>query len=83
MTLAVMTRASLGHTGQPLRAGRATQIIYAAVLLAAITRVGAAFGGSTTLVEFAGAAWIAAFGGFLLVYGPMLVAQKPNWERRA
>jgi len=52
-------------------------------LLAAITRVGAAFGGSTTLVEFAGAAWIAAFGGFLLVYGPMLVAQKPNWERRA
>jgi len=83
MTLAVMTRASLGHTGQPLRAGRTTQIIYAAVLLAAITRVGAAFGGSTTLVEFAGAAWIAAFGGFLLVYGPMLVAQKPNWERRA
>jgi len=83
MTLAVMTRASLGHTGQPLRAGRTTQIIYAAVLLAAITRIGAAFGGSITLVEFAGAAWIAAFGGFLLVYGPMLVAQKPNWERRA
>lgn len=80
MTLAVMTRASLGHTGQPLRAGRATQIIYAAVLIAAITRVGAAFGGSITLMEFAGAAWIAAFGGFLLVYGPLLVAQRPNWE---
>jgi uncharacterized protein involved in response to NO len=42
MTLAVMTRASLGHTGQPLRAGRATQIIYAAVLAAALTRVVAA-----------------------------------------
>ena len=80
MTLAVMTRASLGHTGQPLRAGRATQIIYAAVLIAAITRVGAAFGGSITLMEFASAAWIAAFGGFLLVYGPLLVAQRPNWE---
>jgi uncharacterized protein involved in response to NO len=82
MTLAVMTRASLGHTNQPLRAGRATQIIYAAVLVAAITRVGAAFSGSITLVEFAGAAWIAAFGGFLFLYGPMLVVQRPNWERR-
>jgi uncharacterized protein involved in response to NO len=83
MTLAVMTRASLGHTGQPLRAGRATQIIYAAVLAAAITRVVAAFSGSITLVEFSGVAWIAAFGCFLFVYGPMLAAQKPNWERRA
>jgi uncharacterized protein involved in response to NO len=82
MTLAVMTRASLGHTGQPLRAGRATQIIYAAVLAAAITRVVAAFSGSITLVEFASVAWIVAFGGFLFVYGPMLAAQKPNWERR-
>jgi uncharacterized protein involved in response to NO len=83
MTLAVMTRASLGHTGQPLRAGRATQIIYAAVLAAALTRVVAAFSGSIALVEFASVAWIVAFGGFLFVYGPMLAAQKPNWERRA
>lgn len=82
MTLAVMTRASLGHTGQPLRAGRATQIIYAAVFGAAVTRIVAAFGGSVTLMEFAGLAWIAAFGGFLLLYGPLLAAQKPSWERR-
>jgi uncharacterized protein involved in response to NO len=83
MTLAVMTRASLGHTGQPLRAGRATQIIYAAVFGAAVTRIVAAFGGSVTLMEFAGLAWIAAFGGFLLLYGPLLAAQKPSWEGRA
>jgi uncharacterized protein involved in response to NO len=82
MTLAVMTRASLGHTGQLLRAGRATQIIYAAALGAAVTRIVAAFSGSITLVEFAGLAWIAAFGGFVLVYGPLLVAQKPSWQRR-
>jgi len=75
MTLAVMTRASLGHTGQPLRAGRATQIIYAAVLAAAITRVVAAFSGSITLVEFASVAWIAAFAGFLFVYGPLLAGR--------
>src|SRR5499427_4340768 len=29
MTLAVMTRAALGHTGQPLKASAATQVIYA------------------------------------------------------
>ena len=28
MTLAVMSRATLGHTGQPLTASRATQAIY-------------------------------------------------------
>ena len=83
MTLAVMTRASLGHTGQPLRAARATQIIYAAVFGAAVARIVAAFSGSITLVEFAGLAWIAAFGGFVLLYGPLLAAQKPSWQRRA
>ena len=82
MTLAVMTRASLGHTGQPLRAGRATQIIYAAVLTAAIMRVVAAFIGSMMLVEFAGVAWIVAFGGFVFVYGPLLAGKKPRWERQ-
>ena len=41
MTLAVMTRASLGHTGHALIASRATQAIYAAVLLAAVIRIAA------------------------------------------
>jgi uncharacterized protein involved in response to NO len=82
MTLAIMTRASLGHTGQALRAGRATQIIYATVLGAALMRIVAVFSGSITLVELAGLAWIAAFGGFVFVYGPLLVMQKPSWERK-
>jgi hypothetical protein len=42
MTLAIMTRASLGHTGQPLSAGRLTQTIYALVILAAAFRIAAA-----------------------------------------
>ncbi len=79
MTLAVMTRASLGHTGQPLRAGRATQAIYVAVLVSALARIIAAFGGSFELLEFAGFTWIAGFTLFLLVYGPLLVARKPAW----
>jgi uncharacterized protein involved in response to NO len=73
-----MTRATLGHTGQPLRAGRATQIIYATVFGAAVARIVAVFSGSITLVEFAGLAWIIAFGGFVLLYGPLLAAPKPS-----
>ena len=34
MTLAVMTRASLGHSGRQLAASLPTQLIYAAVLVA-------------------------------------------------
>lgn len=39
MTLAVMTRASLGHTGRSLVAGPGTQAIYVFVTLAALLRV--------------------------------------------
>jgi uncharacterized protein involved in response to NO len=79
MTLAVMTRATLGHTGQPLQAGYATQGIYVAVLAAALARIVAAFVGSIELLEFAGLAWIVGFTLFVLLYGPLLVARKPVW----
>jgi uncharacterized protein involved in response to NO len=83
MTLAVMTRASLGHTGQPLEAGPATQAIYALVLLAALLRIVAAFDGSIVLLEAGGAAWIAGFACFVLFYGPLLAARKPAWSEAA
>src|SRR4051794_41016653 len=38
MTLAVMSRATLGHTGQQLEASPATHLIYAAVIVAAVAR---------------------------------------------
>jgi uncharacterized protein involved in response to NO len=82
MTLAVMTRASLGHTGQPLTAGRGTQAIYLFVLCAAVFRIIAGFVGSMPLMEFAAAAWVAAFGGFVLFYGPILCQQPPVWAAR-
>jgi uncharacterized protein involved in response to NO len=74
MTLAIMTRASLGHTGQPLAAGSLTQTIYAAVLIAALLRVAAAFetGAEAVLLEAAGIAWITAFWLFAAGYGPLL-----------
>ncbi len=79
MTLAVMTRATLGHTGHALRAGPATQAIYALVLLAAVLRIVAAFTGSLTLMDYAGGAWVAGFATFAVVYGRLLIMRKPAW----
>ena len=77
MTLAVMTRASLGHTGKPLQAGPATQAMYGVVLVAAVLRIVSAITGSMFLLEFAGVAWIAGFALFVLLYGPLLAARRP------
>jgi len=74
MTLAVMTRASLGHTGHELAAKVGTQIIYAAVVLAALARVLASLSPqwALPLIHVAALAWVVAFGGFALLYGPIL-----------
>ncbi|SCB25253.1 uncharacterized protein involved in response to NO [Bradyrhizobium yuanmingense] len=74
MTLAVMTRASLGHTGQALTASPAVQAIYAAIVIAALARIGAvvlpAYG--DVLLYVAACGWILAFLGFAVAFGPLL-----------
>lgn len=75
MTLAVMTRASLGHTGRARTAGRTTVAIYALVLTSALVRVLApTFLSLAAVPAMAVSAvfWSAAFGLFALRYGPML-----------
>jgi uncharacterized protein involved in response to NO len=73
MTLAVMTRASLGHTGRPLHAGGGTTAIYALALGGAVARIAAAFApGATWLLHASAAGWIGAFLLFALLYGPLL-----------
>lgn len=80
MTLAVMTRATLGHTGRPLKASPPTTAAYAALLAAAVLRPFAeAFPDHYQLILGAtGACWIVAFMLFVLVYGPMLLTAKPG-----
>ena len=75
MTLAVMTRASLGHTGSALNASAMTQAIYAAVVIAALARICASLepAWSEPLLHIAVLAWVVAFFGFAAVYGPLLV----------
>ena len=75
MTLAVMTRATLGHTGQTLTAGPGTVGIYAALVLAVLARLSAGIWPDQAhlLHMVAGLAWIAAFAGFALIYGRLLL----------
>jgi len=83
MTLAVMTRASLAHTGCKLVASRPTQLIYLCALVAALARIFAAFAPSSALLHIAAFAWVLAFGGFAAVYGPLLMGRAPVWAERA
>ena len=75
MILAVMTRASLGHTGRELRADLITNCVFMAVFLSALTRIAAALQPDhpTTLLLISGIGWIAAFLGFAIAYGPLLL----------
>lgn len=82
MTLAVMTRASLGHTGQQLVASVPTQLIYLCAVLAALARIVAAFEPSGPLLYAAASAWFLAFGGFAVFFGPLLMGRPPVWSER-
>jgi uncharacterized protein involved in response to NO len=70
MTLAVMTRASLGHTGRALIAGPRTTAIYVLITLAALLRLCAPLFGAHYVVglSLAAAAWCGAFGSFAVFY---------------
>jgi uncharacterized protein involved in response to NO len=78
MTLAVMTRASLGHTGRKLTAGRGTTAIYILVTIAALLRLLAPLTGAQYLLtlSLAGVAWSGAFGLFVVLYGPPLLTPR-------
>jgi len=77
MTLAVMTRASLGHAGLPLTASRPVAALYLALIGATVARLlaGLAFG-QVWLMHLSASLWILAFGGFALIYWPILTRPK-------
>ena len=77
MTLAVMTRASLGHTGQPLTASPSIVAIYLCAGAAAIVRIAAALDVEPHISLYIAAAfWILAFWGFSAVFGPLLLRSR-------
>ncbi|MDX9860772.1 MAG: NnrS family protein [Rhodospirillales bacterium] len=83
MILAVMTRATLGHTGRALTAGPATTALYLMVMAVAPLRIAAAVAPDLywPLLHTSGLLWTAAFGIFVAVYGPMLV--RPRIDGKA
>jgi uncharacterized protein involved in response to NO len=76
MVLAVMTRASLGHTGRPLVAAPAIAVAYVSLVLAVAVRV---FGPQllpsayVTVMLIAGALWVLTFLLFVVIYAPVLL----------
>ena len=80
MILAVMTRASLGHTGRPLVVPRAIALAYLLLTAGTVLRVfGIALFPAHYLltVSLSGLAWVLSFGIFVVVYAPIL------WSPRA
>jgi uncharacterized protein involved in response to NO len=78
MVLAVMSRATLGHTGQVLHASRTTNAIYVAAIAAALARIGAVLAplNAQPLLLVAAVAWALAFIGFALSFGPVLIGYR-------
>src|SRR5262249_16386768 len=85
MTLAVMTRASLGHTGHPLTAGPVTTTAYVLVTSAAVLRVLSALVGehAEATLWLAGVFWTGAFGLFAIFYGRILIRSRIPGEAKA
>lgn len=78
MTLAVMTRASRGHTGHPLTSSRTTTFSYGCLLLASFARPLAETSPTwyDTMLTVSAVSWIVTFALFVLEHGPMLVSEK-------
>lgn len=75
MVIAVMSRASLGHTGRPLVAPPAITAAYVLVSIAALLRtLGPSLLPShySAVMLMAGIAWVAAFGLFAMIFFPIL-----------
>jgi uncharacterized protein involved in response to NO len=72
MILAVMTRASRGHTGRALNANWATTALYVCISLAALTRVLGSLLAGVVFHQVATGFWVAAFGLFVVAYWPVL-----------
>jgi len=78
MIMAVMTRATLGHTGGALVASRTTAVAYGAVSVSAIARIIAPEVPDALylfLLGLAAIAWIAVFAAFVVEFWPRLTGE--------
>jgi uncharacterized protein involved in response to NO len=80
MIVAVITRASLGHTGRPLTVSTSVAIAYAVLCAAALVRVfaPAAPNDYEWSLKVSGALWTLAFVILLATYGPILLRRRAD-----
>lgn len=85
MMLAVMTRATRGHTGRELTASYTTCLSYGAIFLCALTRPLATLipEHMVAVYSVAAALWIGAFALYLIEYAPMLIFRRKPSARAA
>lgn len=76
MTLAVMMRATLGHSGRALAATPAAKVIFSLIMAAALARVAAEFGlAPRVALLIAAMSWIASMAVFALAFGRISVVK--------
>ena len=81
MTLGMMTRVSLGHTGRVIKAGKLTTLSYVLLAASVLARsVGGLFSGSgwEAAMLIAAGLWSLAFLIFLFVYAKVLLEPRPD-----
>jgi uncharacterized protein involved in response to NO len=81
MTLGVMTRAALGHSGRPLQAAPLTVAAYVLVALAALVRVFGVLAYPLPALWLSGILWSGGFAFYVVVYAPICL--KPPADERA
>ncbi len=82
MTLAVMTRAALGHAGRPLRATAPIAALYVLLVVSVAARLLAgALPGEIWPLHLSAAVWIATWSGFTAIYWPILTRPKAAAKR--
>ena len=78
MTVAVMIRATLGHTGREVKAGPAAKLIFLSIIASVLARMAADIypGIGDAALKAAGLGWLAAFMAFAFCYAPALLGRR-------
>lgn len=79
LTLGMMSRVALGHTGRPLKLPKLMHIAFYCMLIAVIVRVPVmALVGRPFIYDMAGMFWIVSFVLFFIVYLPALISPRAD-----
>ncbi|MCB9579494.1 MAG: NnrS family protein [Polyangiaceae bacterium] len=78
LTLGMMARVSLGHTGRMLAAPKLVSVAFVVITVATLLRIVAPLAGASQLplLAVAGSLWALSFAAYLVSYAPMLLSPR-------